>query len=72
MWNIVNKKRTICEVLREIWYLTEDKEIKCRLEEAMTMAKKMSNKLFQYKGDWDKQMWGENKDFADDVKRRAS
>ena len=40
---------TICETLREIYLMTEDEEIryKCRL--AMTMAKKMQDKLKKYK-----------------------
>ena len=40
---------TICETLREIYLMTEDEEIryKCRL--AMAMAKKMQDKLKEYK-----------------------
>lgn len=40
--------RTICEVLREIYWLTEDPEIREKLLEATVMAKKMDRKLIEY------------------------
>lgn len=40
---------TICEKLREIFNLTTDEEIKLRCRIAMTMAKKMHERLKAYK-----------------------
>lgn len=50
--------RTICEVLREIYDLTEDnKEVTDKLQEAYVMAKKMDAKLRQFHGGYDKEWW---------------
>ena len=50
------KFRSICEVLREIYWETEDPTIREKVKEAMTMAKKMGGKLIEYKGDYYGQM----------------
>jgi len=44
-----SKKETICNKLREIYSLTEDKQIKELTVEATLMAKKMTKKLLEYK-----------------------
>jgi hypothetical protein len=59
---IVNKKRTICEVHREIYdILCEDKEknklVIDLLEEAFIMGKKLNYKLRQYKSNYDDNWW---------------
>jgi hypothetical protein len=41
---------TICEVLREIYMEAENETIKYKCRLAMAMAKKMHNKLKEYKG----------------------
>jgi hypothetical protein len=43
--------RSICEVLREIYWETKDPEIRRKLDEATVMAKKISRKLVGYKED---------------------
>ena len=72
-FNTAFHKRTICEVLREIYDYAEDlKAIKDRTEEAMIMAKKMNKKLIEYKRNWDEDMdWEPNLDYEEDLKRRA-
>jgi len=57
----VSKKRTICEVHREIYDIVQNlsdfnkrEQVIDLLEEAFLMAKKMNDKLFEYKKDWDK------------------
>lgn len=50
-------KRTICEVLREIYWSTIDQSIREKTIDAMTMAKNMDAKLRTYKSDWDKGEW---------------
>lgn len=40
---------TICETLREIYLIAENEEIKMKCRIAMAMAKKMHNKLKQYR-----------------------
>lgn len=69
-----NVKRTICEVLREIYWYTTDPTIRTKVEEATTMAKKMDKKLHQYKHGWDEHEWEEfEKERADQIaaERRA-
>jgi len=73
-----DKRRTICEVLREIYDLTFAignetirEEIRVRLRTTYGMAKKMDRKLHEYKFDWDKDFWEVNKDYARDLERRS-
>jgi hypothetical protein len=40
---------TICELLREVYWLTDSNDIKLRCRIATTMAKKMGAKLKEYK-----------------------
>ena len=64
--------RTICEVLREIYWASEDENIKDKVKEAMGMAKKMNHRLAYYwrkenpdaKVGWDSNMWKENPFFS--------
>jgi glycosyltransferase involved in cell wall biosynthesis len=67
--NHVSPRRNICEVFREIHSLAETLEpglgtTKERLQkialEGYFMGKKMNDKLFQYKHDWDDGMFDEN------------
>lgn len=44
----VYSTRTICEVLREIYWLSTDKEIREKVKEAIVMAKKMDKRLGKY------------------------
>ena len=61
----VQKFRTICEVHREIYDIVYDsveneeikKDIVDKLEEAFLMAKKMNDKLRQYKFNYDEDWW---------------
>jgi len=48
-----NVKRTVCEVLREIYWGTEDVVIREKVQEAIGMAKRMDAKLRIYKADWE-------------------
>lgn len=41
-------QRTICEVLREIYWSTKDESIREKVKEAMVMAKKMDIRLTEY------------------------
>ena len=41
------KFRTICEVLREIYWETDNKEVRLKAIEASAMAKRMSRKISQ-------------------------
>lgn len=80
-----NKKRTLCEVIREANDIIEDwdkdyivtapvamNQIKNRLKEIHTMAKKMTKKLYKYSKKWDKDFWAENKDYEEDLLRRMN
>lgn len=51
---------TICEVLRQAYWMTEDPEIRIKLRIAVNMAKSMVQKLRAYKADWDKDGFWEN------------
>ena len=51
-------QRTICEVLREIYDITEgNREVTDRLQDAYVMAKKMDAKLRQFHGNYDQEWW---------------
>ncbi len=50
-------KRTICEVLREIYWKIEDSEAREKIEEAMGMTKKMDAKLREYRKRYDDEWW---------------
>lgn len=69
-------RRTICEVLREMWDISEvlpedlREELQERIIKSYTMAKSMNKKLRQYKHEWDSDFWEVNKDYASDLKRR--
>lgn len=49
-----NGKYTICELLRQTYWMTEDPKIQLNLRIAVNMAKSMVQKLREYKADWDK------------------
>ena len=50
---VQGKHFTICEILREVYLASEDKEVRMKLRIAATMAKKMSKKLGKYKAHWE-------------------
>ena len=70
-------RRTICEVLREIWDIAEvlDETLRAELEvrvvDAYTMAKGMDRKLREYKYGWDEDFWQANEDYEADLRRRS-
>ena len=43
-----NAMNTICQVLREIYLKTDDEEIKLKCRVAISMAKSMNKKLWEY------------------------
>jgi len=68
---------TICEVIREMYEISEvipqedlKKELQARLYSSYDMAKRMNKKLREYKHDWDEGFWQVNSDFEKDLKRR--
>jgi len=74
-----DKRRTICEVLRELYDLTFGvgdetvrEEMRIRLRTAYEMAKKMDRKLHEYKFGWDEDFWEKNLDFLKDIERRSN
>jgi hypothetical protein len=50
---------TICQLMRNIYHLTDDEEIRLLCRIGQTMAKKMDAKLRQYKADWAEGFWPE-------------
>ena len=79
-----NKKRTICEVIREcndlligidnmdeidLMELNTD-ELKKKVEEIHNMAKRMSKKLYSYKKNWEDGFYEDNLDYKQDLKKR--
>ena len=65
--------RTICEVHREIYELTEpDSDIRELVIEAFIMGKKMDARLKEYKADWDAGFYDANLDHHADSKRRKA
>lgn len=53
-------KWTICQVLNEIYKLTNDPKIKIRVRIAVTMAKKMSDRLTELKDGFTSSEWTED------------
>jgi hypothetical protein len=47
--NFKNPENTICELLRQTYHLTDNDTIRTNLRVAITMAKKMGNKLSEYR-----------------------
>lgn len=56
-----NSRYTLCEVLRQTYWMTDDPQIRENLRLAVSMGKAMVKKLREYKADWDKE------DFWDDT-----
>jgi len=52
-----SSKNTICNVLRNIYHLSDNAEVKLQARIAVTMAKKMDKKLREYKSNWDREFW---------------
>jgi len=48
LWN-AHGRNTICSIIRDIYLLTDDEEIKIRCRVAMRMSKSMHYKLVEYK-----------------------
>jgi hypothetical protein len=71
----VSKRRTICEILREIndivGEMPENKMLIGLITEAFGMAKKMDRKLREYKDDWDKGLYTKNEDYQQDLINRG-
>lgn len=66
--NSENPKWTICEVIRTTYRLADGidnpklkEEIKLKMREAAVLANRISNKLREYKEDYDKEGWWTNK-----------
>lgn len=60
----VSPNHSICQVLREIYFTTEDPGIKMHCRVATAMAKAMTKKLKEYKDNWEEDFWEQNKDFG--------
>ncbi len=54
-----NHMRTICEILREIYWATKDEAVREKVVEAEAMAKRMDAKLHEYKYGWDEDFYEE-------------
>ena len=67
----ISPKNTICQVLRDIYWKTDDPEIKLNCRIATTMAKRMTAKLTEYKEDWDKEFFGKNPGFRGYMEKHA-
>ena len=64
----ISDKYTICQVLREIYWKTDDPEIKLNCRIAMTMAKRITRKLTEYKKGWDEGFFDKNPNFFKYIK----
>jgi len=66
-------KRTICEVLREIYDRIDqnDLEITNRLDEATHMAKRMGFRLKEYKDNWQDEFFTPNTDIKEKARIRG-
>ena len=72
--NFINPKRTICEVHREMYRKVIGTDLENSMtpliEDAFIMAKKMNNKLRQYKNNYDDDWWENNKLSGENLKNK--
>lgn len=67
----ISPKNSICEVLRGIYWKTDDPEIKLQCRVATSMAKSITNKLSEYKDGWEADFWDENESYKVALKKWA-
>lgn len=61
--HIISPNNSICEILRNIYWKTDDPEIKLKCRIATTMAKRMTRKLSEYKKGWESNFWDKNEKY---------
>lgn len=61
---------SICQVLREIYFTTDDPDTKLRCRLATAMAKAMTAKLKAYKQDWEREFWDSNENHQTQLESR--
>lgn len=61
--NWASPQNTICETLREVYHRSTDPEAKLKCRIATAMAKAMTQKLTEYKRNWQKGFWAPNDRF---------
>lgn len=68
----VNKECTICEVIRELYWMTDKKNKNAirRIRTIHNMAKRMSKKLYEYNKEYDNGWWKDNKNYEKALKAR--
>jgi hypothetical protein len=68
----ISPRYTICQVLRDIYHASTDKDIRLKLRVAVSMAKSMDKKLRKYKPHYDIDLYDTNKNLGrggkDDVR----
>ena len=60
-------KYTICELLREIYYRTDDEQIKIKCRVAVAMAKAMDTRLRELNPEWKKGFFERNEHYGHPV-----
>jgi len=69
-----NKKRTVCEVHREMYDILIKENIDFglvdKIKESEKMCARMARKLYEYNKEYDKDWWEANPDYEEDLKRR--
>ena len=65
MMKWLSPKNTICQVLRDIYWKTDDPDIKLQCRIATSMAKSMTQKIVELHGNdrWADKFWDENPKF---------
>lgn len=57
---VVSCRQSICEMIRQIYHMVDDEEVKLKLRIASSMGKSMSRKLSEYKKNWYWNEWALN------------
>ena len=68
----VGSKCTICEVLRDIYHMVDDEQVRDKLRVAHDMAKRMSKKLKEYNKNVYKGWWDDNPDYEKKLEERMN
>lgn len=65
--NAKNPRFTLCEVIREIYHITDDAKIKMLCRIATNMAKSMNHKLMEYNTKWQEQWDGKTDELKSQI-----
>lgn len=55
--NWISRRWTLCQILRELYHVTDDPELKLKIRIASTMAKAMATAISEHEPNWGRGRW---------------